>query len=83
MNYAACEDFPVLESSLHWNCHPVSRVVNVAFNKANAKDSSWVAWAINPTSKGMLGSQSFVIVHKSNATIKAYTLPITSYATML
>ncbi|QCD78183.1 hypothetical protein DEO72_LG1g1815 [Vigna unguiculata] len=83
INYAACEDLPVLESSLHWNYHPASGVVDVAFNKANAKDSSWVAWAINPTSKGMLGSQSFVAVHKSNATIRAYTSPITSYATIL
>ncbi|QCD78185.1 hypothetical protein DEO72_LG1g1819 [Vigna unguiculata] len=82
INYAACEDLSVLESSLHWNYHPASGVVDVAFNKANAKDSSWVAWTINPTSKGMLGSQSFVAVHKSNATIKAYT-SITSYATML
>ena len=83
IKYAACEDLPVLESSLHWNYHPSSGVVDVAFNKANAKDSSWVAWAINPISKGMVGSQSFVAVHKSNGTIKAYTSPITSYATML
>ncbi|KAK8468446.1 hypothetical protein PHAVU_006G030500 [Phaseolus vulgaris] len=83
IKYAACEDLPVLESSLHWNYHPSSGVVDVAFNKDNAKDSSWVAWAINPISKGMVGSQSFVAVHKSNGTIKAYTSPITSYATML
>jgi len=83
INYTTCEDLPVLESSLHWNYHPSSGVVDVAFNKANAKDSSWVAWAINPTSKGMVGSQSFVAVHKSNGSIEAYTSPITSYATML
>ncbi|XP_068497910.1 cytochrome b561 and DOMON domain-containing protein At5g47530-like [Phaseolus vulgaris] len=53
IKYAACEDLPVLESSLYWNYHPSSGVVDVAFNKANAKDSSWVAWAINPSSKGM------------------------------
>ncbi|KAK7382393.1 hypothetical protein VNO80_01244 [Phaseolus coccineus] len=82
IKYAACEDLPVLKSSLHWNYHPSSGVVDVAFYKANAKDSSWVAWAINPSSKGMVGSQSFVAVHK-NGTIKAYTSPITSYATML
>ncbi|KAK7333378.1 hypothetical protein VNO80_30146 [Phaseolus coccineus] len=81
IKYAACEDLLILESSLHWNYRPSSGVVDVAFNKANAKDSSWVAWAINPSSKGMVGSQSFA-VHK-NGTIKAYTSPITSYATML
>ncbi|CAJ1963927.1 unnamed protein product [Sphenostylis stenocarpa] len=83
INYAACEDLSVLESSLHWNYHPSSGVVDVAFNKANAKDSSWVAWAINPTSKGMIGSQAFMVVHRQDGNIKAYTSPITSYATML
>ncbi|KAH1197230.1 Cytochrome b561 and DOMON domain-containing protein [Glycine max] len=82
-NYAACEDLPVLESSLHWKYHPSSGAVDVAFNKANVKGSSWVAWAINPTSKGMLGSQAFVAVYKQDGSIKAYTSPITSYATML
>ncbi|XP_027341147.1 cytochrome b561 and DOMON domain-containing protein At5g47530-like [Abrus precatorius] len=51
--------------------------------KANAKGSSWIAWAINPTSKGMVGSQTFVAIHKSDGTIKAYASPITSYETML
>lgn len=31
----------------------------------------------------MLGSQSFIAVHKSNGKIRAYTSPINSYATML
>ncbi|KAG5017613.1 hypothetical protein AAZX31_08G316400 [Glycine max] len=83
VNYAACKDLPVLESSLHWNYHPSSGAIDVAFNKANVNDSSWVAWAINPTSKGMLGSQAFVAVYRSDGSIKAYTSPITSYATML
>ncbi|RDX98159.1 Cytochrome b561 and DOMON domain-containing protein, partial [Mucuna pruriens] len=83
VKYAACQDLRVLESSLHWNYEASSSVVDVAFNKANAKDSSWIAWAINPTSKGMVGSQAFVAVHKSDGSIKAYTSPITSYNTML
>ncbi|KAL2322797.1 hypothetical protein Fmac_027176 [Flemingia macrophylla] len=81
---SACKDLAVLESSLHWNYHPSSGTADVAFNKANAKDSSnWISWAINPTSKGMIGSQAFVAVHESDGTIKAYTSPITSYATVL
>ncbi|KAK7305230.1 hypothetical protein VNO77_43132 [Canavalia gladiata] len=83
INYAACEDLPVLETSLHWNYDPSLGIVDVAFKKANAKDSSWIAWAINPTSKGMVGSQSFVAFHTSRGILKAYTSPITSYATML
>ena len=83
VNYATCMDLPVLESSLHWNYHQSSSTVDVAFKKANAKDSSWIAWAINPTSMGMLGSQAFVTFRKSDGTFKAYTSPITSYETML
>ncbi|KAJ1441262.1 DOMON domain [Sesbania bispinosa] len=81
--FATCKDLPVLESSLHWNYHPSSGTVDVAFKKANAKDSSWIAWAINPTSKGMVGSQALVAFRKSDGSFKAYTSPITSYATLL
>ncbi|KAK7302317.1 hypothetical protein RJT34_13203 [Clitoria ternatea] len=83
INYATCEDLPVLETSLHWNYHPSLGKVDVAFKKANAKGSSWIAWAINPSSKGMVGSQAFVAIHKFDGTLKAYTSPITSYGTML
>ncbi|GAU12590.1 hypothetical protein TSUD_132000 [Trifolium subterraneum] len=52
LNYATCNDLPVLESSLHWNYYPKTNKVDIAFKKNNAKDSSWIAWAINPDSKG-------------------------------
>ncbi|KAK7387159.1 hypothetical protein VNO78_27709 [Psophocarpus tetragonolobus] len=83
VKYAACEDLAVLESSMHWNYEASSGVVDVAFKKANVNGSVWVAWAINPTSKGMVGSQAFVGVHKSDGTIKAYTSPITSYSPIM
>ncbi|XP_058783998.1 cytochrome b561 and DOMON domain-containing protein At5g47530-like [Vicia villosa] len=51
--------------------------------KNNARDSSWIAWAINPNSKGMLGSQALIGYRKFDGTFKAYTSSITSYATML
>ncbi|XP_061338145.1 cytochrome b561 and DOMON domain-containing protein At3g59070-like [Gastrolobium bilobum] len=68
---------------MHWNYYPSSRTVDVAFQKENTTDSSWIAWAINPTSKGMVGSQAFVAVPTSYGTFKAYTSPITSYVTLL
>lgn len=83
ITYAACNNLPTLESSLHWNYHPSTRTVDVAFKKSNAGDSSWIAWAINPTSKGMVGSQAFVAFRKSDGSFRAYTSPITSYATLL
>ncbi|WVY95159.1 hypothetical protein V8G54_034247 [Vigna mungo] len=83
IKYTACENLSALESSLHWNYHPSSSVIDVVFNKANTKDSSWVTCTINPTLNDMLGSEAFVGVHTSNVTIRAYTSSITNYATML
>ncbi|AES81575.1 auxin-responsive family protein [Medicago truncatula] len=52
-------------------------------HKNNVKDSSWIAWAINPTSKGMLGSQALIGYQNFDGSFKAYTSSITSYQTML
>ncbi|KAI9073293.1 hypothetical protein K1719_044728 [Acacia pycnantha] len=59
-NFLACNDLPVLDSSLHWTYHPSSNSIDVAFKKNNANYKRWIAWAINPTSTGMVGSQAFV-----------------------
>ncbi|CAI8584690.1 unnamed protein product [Vicia faba] len=83
LNYKSCKNLPVLESSLHWNYNPTTSIVDIAFKKNNARDSSWIAWAINPNSKGMLGSQALIGYRKSDGNFKAYTSSITSYATML
>ncbi|KAK7260552.1 hypothetical protein RIF29_26697 [Crotalaria pallida] len=85
INFKSCKDLPVLDSSIHWNYYASSRAIEVAFKKANAKESSWVAWAINPTSSGMVGSQAFVAIRRSDSdgTLRAYTSPLTSYATTL
>jgi hypothetical protein len=83
LSYATCNDLPVLESSLHWNYYPKTSKVDIAFKKNNAKDSSWIAWAINPTSKGMIGSQALIGYRRSDGSFKAYASSITSYATML
>ncbi|KAL1369937.1 hypothetical protein HN51_000283 [Arachis hypogaea] len=84
VNYATCKDLGVLDSSLFWNYHQSSNRVDVAFKKANTTDSSWVAWAINPTSQGMVGSQAFLAFrNSSDATLKAYTSSVTSYDTLL
>ncbi|KAK4268239.1 hypothetical protein QN277_024923 [Acacia crassicarpa] len=81
--FLACNDLPVLDSSLHWTYHSSSNSIDVAFKKNNANHKRWIAWAINPTSTGMVGSQAFVAFQKSDGTMAAYTSPITSYGTTL
>ncbi|KAI9073306.1 hypothetical protein K1719_044741 [Acacia pycnantha] len=81
-NFLACNDLPVLDSSLHWTYHPSSNSIDVAFKKNNANYKRWIAWAINPTSTGMVGSQAFV-AFQVDGTMAAYTSPIGSYGTTL
>ncbi|GAV91403.1 Cytochrom_B561 domain-containing protein/DUF568 domain-containing protein [Cephalotus follicularis] len=81
--YAACSDLPTLNSSLHWNYHPSTHEVDIAFRHSGNSDSRWIAWAINPTSTHMIGSQALVAFKKSDGTLAAYTSSITSYETQL
>ncbi|KAI9115661.1 hypothetical protein K1719_013330 [Acacia pycnantha] len=82
-NFLACKDLLVLDSSLYWTYRSSSNSVDVAFKKNNADRKSWIAWAVNPTSAGMVGSQAFVAFQKSDGTMTAYTSPVTSYGTTL
>lgn len=60
-----------------------SSTMDVAFRKSENEPGRWLAWAVNPTSTGMLSSQAFVALQHSDGTLKAYTSPINSYGTML
>ncbi|KDP32910.1 hypothetical protein JCGZ_13691 [Jatropha curcas] len=77
--FSACSDLPYLNSFLHWNYNSSSNKLQIAYRQAGVSSSNWVAWAINPTSKGMVGSQALIAYQKSDGTIKAYTSPISSY----
>ncbi|KAK9133023.1 hypothetical protein Scep_012551 [Stephania cephalantha] len=44
---------------------------------------AWVAWVINPTRKGMVGSQALIAFQQTNGFTKAYTSPVGSYRTNL
>ncbi|KAG6737993.1 hypothetical protein POTOM_059528 [Populus tomentosa] len=79
--FSSCSDLPVLSSSLHWNYHPLSSRVEVAFRHTGVTDRRWIAWAINPTSGGMIGSQAIVSFQRTDGSLAVYTSPITSYGT--
>eukprot|EP00258_Populus_trichocarpa_P030965 XP_024446984.1 cytochrome b561 and DOMON domain-containing protein At5g47530-like [Populus trichocarpa] len=81
--FSSCSDLPVLSSSLHWNYHPLSSRVEVAFRHIGVTDRRWIAWAINPTSGGMIGSQAIVSFQRTDGSLAVYTSPITSYGTRL
>ncbi|KAI3765342.1 hypothetical protein L2E82_15372 [Cichorium intybus] len=81
--FTACNDLPVLNSFLHYTYNPSSQTLQIAYRHTNIDSSKWVAWAVNPTSQGMAGSQALVAFQQPDGTVKAYTSPITGYATQL
>ncbi|KAF3453373.1 hypothetical protein FNV43_RR03813 [Rhamnella rubrinervis] len=86
-SFVACKDLTLLNSFLHWNYYPSSGTVDIAFRKIVETNSNnnprWVAWAINPTSTGMVGSQALVAFKNPDGTLSSYSSPITSYNTVL
>ncbi|GFZ04175.1 auxin-responsive family protein [Actinidia rufa] len=81
--FSACNDLPYLDSFLHWTYDPSSGTAQTAFRHAGIASPRWVAWAINPEGKGMVGSQALVAFQKSDGTMSVYTSPVTGYRTQL
>ncbi|KAL1095908.1 hypothetical protein V6Z11_D06G188200 [Gossypium hirsutum] len=80
--FKSCTHLPVLNSFLHYN-YDVSGKLEIAYRHTGITSSRWVAWAINPTSKAMVGSQALVAYQLSDGSMRAYTSPITQYQTQL
>ncbi|MCL7042988.1 hypothetical protein MKW94_007182 [Papaver nudicaule] len=81
-DFTSCNDLPVLNSFIHWKYDPATRRVHIAYRHTNIDSSRWIAWAINPTAKGMQGSQALVAYQKDGQ-MTAYTSPIPKYGTSL
>ncbi|CAK9133342.1 unnamed protein product [Ilex paraguariensis] len=76
--FYSCSDLPYLEAHLHWNYNPSTGKVAIAY-RAKQKSKGWIAWGINPTGRGMVGSQALVAFHNTNGSVTVYPTPITSY----
>ncbi|MFS7904952.1 putative cytochrome b561 and DOMON domain-containing protein [Helianthus anomalus] len=81
--FSSCNDLPVLNSYLHYTYNQSSRTLKIAYRHTNVGSSHWVAWAINPTSQGMAGSQAIVAFQQSSGKMKVYTSPVTGMTTQL
>ncbi|KAK6149662.1 hypothetical protein DH2020_017187 [Rehmannia glutinosa] len=78
-----CNDLPYLNSFLHWNYDQSAKTVKIAYRHTGVSSSRWVAWAINPTGRGMVGAQALVAFQKADGTMRAYTAPVSGYQTQL
>ncbi|KAF7149601.1 hypothetical protein RHSIM_Rhsim02G0100600 [Rhododendron simsii] len=81
--FASCTDLPNLDSFLHWTYTPSSSTLHIAYRHSQISSSTWVAWGINPTSKGMIGTQAIVAYPKPDGTVAVFTSPVDSYGTQL
>ncbi|XP_058080299.1 cytochrome b561 and DOMON domain-containing protein At5g47530 [Magnolia sinica] len=81
--FQSCSALPVLNANLHWTYTASNNSIQIAY-RATQSTGRWIAWAINPTSTRMQGSQALVAFQHSNGTMVAYTTPINTMSpTML
>ncbi|KAG8365038.1 hypothetical protein BUALT_Bualt18G0061400 [Buddleja alternifolia] len=81
--YKACNNLPTLNSFIHWNYHQLNHTVDIAYRHTGVTTSNWIAWCLNPSGGGMIGSQCLIAYRNSTGLLHAYTSSITSYATRL
>lgn len=74
--FASCSDLPYLNAFLYWTYDNATGKVQLAYRHSSVDTSQWVAWAINPTSSGMLGAQALVAYQQTNGSMRVYTSPI-------
>ncbi|XP_072977275.1 cytochrome b561 and DOMON domain-containing protein At5g47530-like [Typha angustifolia] len=75
--YSLCTPLSELGATLHWTYHPSNGTVDIAYRIAQ-DSSSWVAWAINPSSSGMLGANAIFAFHDSSGVVTTISSIISS-----
>lgn len=79
--YGSCAALPRLGATLHYNYTAAASTVAVAFRAPQpAGGKGWVAWGINPSGSGMVGTQAVVAFRHSNGSLVAYPTVLVSYA---
>ncbi|MED6172483.1 hypothetical protein PIB30_050529 [Stylosanthes scabra] len=78
--YANCMDLPKQNAFLHWTHNASNSTLSVAFVAIPPFLGGWVAWAINPTSTGMVGAQALVAYKGDDGVVTVFPLNIQSYS---
>ncbi|XP_062080986.1 cytochrome b561 and DOMON domain-containing protein At4g12980-like [Humulus lupulus] len=81
--YSECLDLPSLGSYLHWTYDSSNSSLSIAFVAPPAKSDGWISWAINPTGKGMAGSQSLIAFKQSDGSMIVKKYDIQSYSSLV
>ncbi|XP_038976165.1 cytochrome b561 and DOMON domain-containing protein At5g47530-like [Phoenix dactylifera] len=70
--YTRCSSLGRLNATLYWTYHPSNGTADIAY-RAQQESSGFVAWAINPSSSGMIGANALLAFHDSAGTVTAIT----------
>ncbi|GER54567.1 auxin-responsive family protein [Striga asiatica] len=77
--YDSCLDLPTLDSRLHWSYDPAQSILDIAFTTQTAGPNGWVSWAINPTGRGMVGSQALAAFQGPDGQMTVRKYNVSSY----
>ncbi|CAA7404167.1 unnamed protein product [Spirodela intermedia] len=64
-SFQSCESLSSLDATIHWTYFPSNGSAAVAFRVETA---GWAAWGINPTGRGMIGTQALVAYQNGSST---------------
>ncbi|KAF3331024.1 cytochrome b561 and DOMON domain-containing protein [Carex littledalei] len=77
--YSSCTSLSGLSATLHWTYYSTNGTVDVAY-RITQSTSTWVAWGINPTSTGMVGTNAFLAYHDSAGSLQIITSQLSSFS---
>ncbi|CAI9294858.1 unnamed protein product [Lactuca saligna] len=75
-SFTSCKDLPYLNAHLHWTYFKSTNQSKIAFRAPHAP-KGWIAWAINPYRRSMVGSQALIAFKNTKGMMSAYTTTIT------
>eukprot|EP01018_Ginkgo_biloba_P014070 Gb_13521 [translate_table: standard] len=76
--FTTCNDLTELNAGLSWTYYPQTGSIDMAFRAKPAATNGWVAWGINPTTTGMIGTQTLIAFRHSNGTTIVDTYDVKS-----
>ncbi|CAN8324132.1 unnamed protein product [Cochlearia groenlandica] len=83
-SYPHCLNLPNLKAILHYSYDASNTTLSVVFSAPPSKSGGWIAWAINPKSTGMAGSQALVAYKDFKTGVASVTtLNIISYSSLV
>ncbi|KAL9239161.1 hypothetical protein vseg_013508 [Gypsophila vaccaria] len=77
-SFTHCKNLPTLGAILHWTYDELTSTLSMAFTAPSK--GGWIAWALNPTGTGMVGSQALMAYKsKQSSPLVVHTTNVRAY----